>query len=154
MQGDGEWRLWSVCNSSSLLFLPPHAVLLLQHGGPPMGDSPSKTAPARVLTTGHSPSGTGCSSVGPPRGHKHCQQSGSSMGSSLHGSTGPGRNLLQHGFPTGSQLPSGIHRPAPAWGPPWNAGGDLLHHGPPWATGARPASPWSSSWAADSVLET
>jgi len=25
MQGDGEWRLWSVCNSSSLLFLPPHS---------------------------------------------------------------------------------------------------------------------------------
>jgi len=28
---------------------------------------------------------------------------------SLHGSTGPGRSLLQHGLPMGSQPPSGIH---------------------------------------------
>jgi len=27
----------------------------------------------------------------------------------LYRSTGPGRSLLQHGLPTGSQLPSGIH---------------------------------------------
>ena len=31
---------------------------------------------------------------------------------------------------------------------PWAAGGDLLHRGPPWAAGAQPASPWSSSRAA------
>jgi len=53
--------------------------------------------------------GTGYSSVGPPWGHKSCQQTCSGTGSSLHGSTGPGRSLLQRGFPTGSQPPSGIH---------------------------------------------
>jgi len=30
---------------------------------------------------------------------------------------------------------------------PRAAGGDLLHHGPPWAAGEQPASPWSSSQA-------
>uniref|UniRef100_A0A8C0HN38 Brain enriched guanylate kinase associated n=1 Tax=Buteo japonicus TaxID=224669 RepID=A0A8C0HN38_9AVES len=40
------------------------------------------------------------------------------------------------------------HPPAPAWGPPWAAGGDLLPRGPPWAAGGQPASPWSSPWAA------
>jgi len=57
---------------------------------------------------GCSPSGTGCSSVGPPRGHKPCQQTCSDVGSSLHGSTGPGRSLLQLRLLTESQLPSGI----------------------------------------------
>jgi len=52
---------------------------------------------------------TSCSSVGPPQGHKSCQQTCSGVGSSLHGSAGPGRSLLQHGIPTGSELPSGIH---------------------------------------------
>uniref|UniRef100_A0A8C8A6C9 Caspase activity and apoptosis inhibitor 1 n=1 Tax=Otus sunia TaxID=257818 RepID=A0A8C8A6C9_9STRI len=60
-----------------------------------------------VPSPGCSPSGTGCSSVGPPRGHKSCQQTCSSVGSSLHGATGPARSLLQHGLPTGSQPPSG-----------------------------------------------
>ena len=58
---------------------------------------------------GCSLSGTGCSSVGPPWGHKPCQQTCSGVGSSLHGSAGPARSLLQHGLPMGSQLPSGIH---------------------------------------------
>jgi len=58
---------------------------------------------------GCSPSGTGYSSVGSPQGHKPCQQTCSCVGSSLHGSPGPGRSLLQCGIPTGSQLPSGIH---------------------------------------------
>jgi len=39
------------------------------------------------------------------------QQTCSSMGSSLHGSTGPARNLLQRGLPTGSQPLLGIHLP-------------------------------------------
>jgi len=30
---------------------------------------------------------------------------------------------------------------------PWATGGDLLHHGAPWAAGAQPASPWSSAQA-------
>jgi len=94
----------------------------------PMGCSSSRTAPAWLPPTGCSPSGTGCSSVGPPWGHKFCQQTCSSMGFSLHGSTGPGRCLLQRGLPTGSQPPSDIHllhcgvpsmgyrwRSAPSW---------------------------------------
>jgi len=44
-----------------------------------------------------------------PWGHKPCQQTCSCVDSSLHGSTGPGKSLVQHGLPTGSQLPSGIH---------------------------------------------
>jgi len=44
------------------------------------------------------------------------------------------------------------HPPALAWGPPQAAGGDLLHHGPPWAAGAQPASPWSVPWAAGEPL--
>jgi len=34
--------------------------------------------------------------------------------------------------------------PAVVWGPPWSAGGYLLHSGPPWAAKGQPASPWSS----------
>ena len=73
----------------------------------PTGCSSSQTTPTWVLPMGCSPSGTGCSSVGPPRGHKPCQQTYSSVGSSLHGSTGPGRTLLQHRVSTGSQFPLG-----------------------------------------------
>jgi len=38
---------------------------------------------------------------------------------------------------------------------PKATGGDLLHHGPSWAAGEQPASPWSSSCAAreDSLLQ-
>jgi len=50
--------------------------------------------------------------VGPPRGPKPCQQTYSSMGSSLHGSAGPGRCLF--------------HR-----GPPWAAGGQPAS---PWSS--------------------
>jgi len=74
-----------------------------------MGCSSSQTAPAWVPSMGCSPSGTGCSSVGPPWGHKSCQQTCFSVGCSLCGSTGPGRSLLQHRFSVVSQPPSGIH---------------------------------------------
>ena len=47
--------------------------------------------------------------VGPPQGHKPCQQTCSSMGSSPYGAPGPARSLLQCGLPTGSQTPLGIH---------------------------------------------
>jgi len=80
---------------------------------------------------GCSPSGSDCSSVGPPQGHKSFQKTCSGIGSSVHGSTSPGRSLLQHGLPTASFE----HPPALAWGPPRAASGDLLHHGPPWAAG-------------------
>jgi len=79
-----------------------------------------------------SPSGTGCSSTGPPRGHKPCQQTCSSTGFSLHGSAGPATSLLQRGLPTGSQHPSSIpllQRGVPSMGyrwisaPPWTSTG-------------------------------
>jgi len=60
-------------------------------------------------------------------------------------------NLLQRGLvspwghkswqePAPARAPHGVtasfgHPPALAWGPPWAAGGDLLHHGPPRAAG-------------------
>jgi len=75
----------------------------------PTGYSYSQTAPSWVLSRSGSPSGIGCSSVGPPQGHRSCQQTCSSVGYSLHGSTGPGRSLLQRGLPMVSQPPSAIH---------------------------------------------
>ena len=80
------------CCSFLLRGRTPHTLPLLQCGVPP---------------TGCSPSGTDCYSVGPPRGHRSCQQTCSSVGSSLHGATGPARSLIQHRLPTGSPSPSG-----------------------------------------------
>jgi len=77
-----------------------------------------------------SPSGTGCSSLAPPQGHKSCQQTCFSVGSSLHRSAGPGRSLLQRGLPTGSQFPSGTHllrRGVPSTGYRWRSA-------PPWTS--------------------
>jgi len=81
-----------------------------------MGCSSSRTAPAWVFPTGCSLSGTGCPSVGPPWGHKPCQQTCLGMGSSLHGSAGPGRSLLQHGAPH-VVTASLRYPPALGWGP-------------------------------------
>jgi len=44
--------------------------------------------------------------------------------------------------PAPAQAPQGFtasfrHSPAPVWGPPWAAGGDLLHRGPPRAAGEK-----------------
>ncbi|KAK4828209.1 hypothetical protein QYF61_024643 [Mycteria americana] len=91
--------------------LPRETVLheLLQHESFPQAAVLHEPAPAWVPSMGCSPSGTDCSSVGPPQGHKSCQQTCSSVGSSLHGPTGPARSLLQHRLPMGSQPPSGIH---------------------------------------------
>ena len=89
--------------------LPRETVLheLLQHGSLPRGsDLQEQTAPA----------------WDPPRGHKSCQQTCPGVGSPLHRSTGPARNLLQCGLPTGHSLLQ-VPPPAPAWGPPWAAGG-------------------------------
>jgi len=68
--------------------------------------------------------------VGPPWGHKPCQQNCSSVGCPH------GHSLLQASTCSGmGSLPR-----AP--------GGDLLHRGPPWTAGGQPASSWSSSRAA------
>lgn len=42
---------------------------------------------------------------------------------------------------------------AVAWGPPWTAGGCLLHHGPSWHVGEWHASPWSPSRDSALALE-
>jgi len=92
-----------------------------------------------------SPSGTGCSSVGPPRGHKPCQETCSGMGCSpqVHRSCWePAPACAAHGFTASFR-----HPPAPAWGFRQAAGGDPLYRGPPWTAGGQPASPWSSLWA-------
>ena len=74
--------IWSLSWTSSTCVLP-------------VGLSSSLNAPVSVLSTGCHASGTDCSSVGPPRGHKSCQQTRSGVGSSLHGSS-PARTLLKH----------------------------------------------------------
>ncbi|KAK4822389.1 hypothetical protein QYF61_014159 [Mycteria americana] len=99
-----------------------------------------------------------CSSVGPFHGvqsfrnrlEQSCQQTCSSVVSSLHVSTGPARSLLQRGLSKGSQPPLGhIH---------------LLQHGVLYGlqvdicstvdlhAGGQPASPWSSPRAAGESL--
>jgi len=135
--------------------------LLTLYPCPLTGDSSTQTSPARVLPTGCSSARTAHSvrpshrvqsfrnrllQHGSPRGHKPCQQTCSSVGSSLNGSASPGRSLLQHGLPTGSQLLQ-ASTCSSVRSLPWATGGYLLHRGPPWAAGGQPASPWSSSWA-------
>jgi len=93
---------------------------------------------------GCSPSGTGCSSVGPPWGLP-CQQTCSSLGFFLSLSTGPqvlAGAYSSMGFPWGHNLfqASTCSRVGSL---PRATGGYLLHSGPPWAAGAQPVSPWS-----------
>jgi len=57
-----------------------------------------------------SPSGTGLLQRGSSTGSRVLPENLLQHGLlSLHGSTGPGRSLLQHKLLTGSQLPSGVH---------------------------------------------
>lgn len=67
IQGDREWGLWSVCNTSCLLLLPPPTLSLIPWETIlwtrpvwvlPTGCSSSRAAPAWVPSTGCSPSGT------------------------------------------------------------------------------------------------
>jgi len=126
--------LLTLCPCSSVRFLSQETVLhkLLQRESFPRAAVLHELPQCGSVPTGCSPSGAGCSSVGPPRGHKPCQQTCSGVGSSLHGSGSPGRSLLQRGLPVGSQLPSGIHllrRGVPSMGcrlisaPPWTSVG-------------------------------
>jgi len=142
-------EILTLCPCSSVRSLSWETVLhkLLQCESFPWAAPLHKLPQHGSLPTGCSPSGTGCSSMGPPRGHKPCQQTCSGVGSSPHGPTGPGRNLLQHRLPTGSQPPSGITCSS-VGSLPRATGGDPLHRGHPWTAGTQPASPWSSSRAA------
>jgi len=113
----------------SLLLLPPHGQDF-SHSSPapvwgPSHGRQSYTNHSNVRTshwlqffmnssvwvpfTRCSPSGTDCCSVGPPWHLKPCQQTCSSMCSSLHGSTGRTKSLLKCRLPMGSQPPLGIH---------------------------------------------
>jgi len=120
---------------------------LLQHEVPVTGDSSPQTAPAWVVPTGCSPSGTGCSSVGPhgvksPASKPALAWAPLSMGPQVQpgacSSTGSPRG---HSFPQASTC-SGVGSL------PRAAGGYLLHHGPPWLQ----ASPWSAARAAGDPL--
>lgn len=128
-----------------------HTLPLLQRKQPFMnfssvsastGWSYSWTIPARVSSIGCSPSGRISSSMGPLPGHKSCQNTWSSVGSSLHGFTGPSWSLL---LPTWSfHGITGIfeHLPDPVRGPSLAADASLLHHKPLWTVSWQP---WSSS---------
>ena len=122
--GCGHFITHCLCHWFLLRRRTPHTLALLQHGLPPMGDSSTWASPMWVLptgcsfsqtasawfpSTGCSPSGTECSSVSPPQGHKTCQKTYSSTSFSLPGSTGPARSLLWCRLPTGSQPLLGIH---------------------------------------------
>jgi len=165
-QADGEGGLWSVHHTLSLLLLPPweedssHSssapawgpVLheLLQRESFPWAAALHKLPQRGSLPTGCSPSGTGGSSVGPPQGHKPCQQTCSGVGSSPRG-----HKSWQE--PAPARAPHRVtaafrHPPAPAWSPLGTAGKDLLHCGPLRTAGAQPASPWSSQQAAGESL--
>jgi len=116
-----------------------------------------QTVPPWVLPMGCSSSGTGCSSMGPPQGHKPCQQTCSSapvwapLSTGLQVLAGACSSV---GFPQGhsflqASTLSGVGSL------PQATGGDLLHCGPPWTTGEQPASSWSSSRVAreESLLQ-
>jgi len=91
---------------------------------------------------GCSPSGTGCSSVGP---HGVTRSASKRAPAWAPLSTGPQswQSLLQRGLSTGHSL---------LWASTCSGVGSLpqatceylLHHGPPWAAGNQPASPWFS----------
>jgi len=104
--------------SSSVRSLSQETVLhkYLQRESFPQAAALHKLPQRGSLPMECSPSGTGCSCVSPPQGHKPCQQTCSSVGSSLHRSADPGRCLLQGGVPMGVTS-SFRHPPAPVWGP-------------------------------------
>jgi len=110
--------LLTLCPCSTVRSLLREAVLhkLLQCESFPLAPALREVPQHRSFPTGCSPSGTGCSSVGPQQDHKPCQQTCSGVGSSLHGSTGPGRSLLQRRGPHGVTA-SFRHPPALACGP-------------------------------------
>ena len=97
-----------------------------------MGCSSSQNAPAWVLPTGCSPSGTGCSSLGP-----HGVTSPASKPAPARAPLSTGPQVLA-GACSSSGIPQGhsllwAYPPALVWSRPWAAGGYLLHSGPPWA---------------------
>lgn len=118
LSGTGEWRMQVVGSSRCLwssfpLTLFPWSSRSLPweivHEIPLPTDCTSWTASVWVCSTGCSPSGAVLTSMGPLWSQKSSQQPCSSMGSSLHGFTSPGRGLLQCRQNTGSLPVSGIH---------------------------------------------
>jgi len=110
---------------------------------------------------------TDCRSVGPSHGVQSFRNRLLQCGV-FHGVTSPASKAGRCGLisPRGHRSwqepapvwpPHGVtasfgHPPAPVCGPQWAAGGDLLHHGPPWAAGEQSASPGSSARAAGESL--
>ena len=155
--------------SAALSYLgrTPHTLLLLQRGSPPTGDSSAQTSPARVLPHGLQ-FFMNYTSVGPfhgvPSPSGRLLQRWSPLGSQVLLA-----NLLQHRLlsPRGRrscQEPApaqASHRVTASFGHVhlhWRGVlsglqvGILLHHGPAWAAGGQPSSPWSSSWVAGESL--
>jgi len=119
--GCNQFITHCLCRSFLLWRRTPDTLLLLQRGDPPTGDSPPWTATAWVLPTGCSSSQTALAWI-PPWGAVLQEQTAPEQTgplwpigsqflpanllwhglSSLHGSTGAARSLLQHGLPTGS----------------------------------------------------
>jgi len=90
--------LLTLFHSSSMSSLSQETVLhkLLQHKSFPWAAALHKVPQCGSLPMGCSPSGTGCSNVGPPQGYKPSQQTCSSVGS-LPRATGG--YLIHRGLP-------------------------------------------------------
>jgi len=125
------------------MLLPPHTLPLLHCRVPLTGDTStnfSNTSPS------HGMQFMNCSNLAPPWGSQvlsaNLLQRGllSPQSHSSLQELAPAQGL--HGITASFR-----HPPALARGPPWAAGGDLLHCGPPWAAKGQPASPWSGPWA-------
>jgi len=149
----------------SLLFLPPQGEDS-SHSAPAPARGPSHGRQFSMNFSSVSPSHglqlfMNCSSVGPfPRVQSFRNRL--LQGGFLKGSQVLPGNLLWHGL-LSPWVRRSWQEPAPVWGSPRGhrflqastcsglgslpraTGGYLLHRGTPWAAGAQPASPWSSS---------
>lgn len=106
----------------------------------------SRTAPAQILSTECSPSGTDCFKASPLRAKvpaRTCSCVGSSSWASV-----PARSLLLCGFYMRCNFLLRTHPPAQAWGPSWAADEYLLQYGLPGVAEGQSESSWPSPQAA------
>jgi len=163
VQGDGEWGLWSVHHTLSLPLLPPqgedssHSALAPAWGsihGTQFSTNFSNMSPSLGRQ-----SFTNCPSMGPFHRVQSFRNRLLQRESPTESPALPA-NLLQRGVlspwlhrscqePASVQAP---HRVTAFFGHThlfWHGVLPGLHCGPPWTAGGQPASPWSSSWAAE-----
>ena len=149
-EGDGEWGLCSVHNTLFLMLL-----LLLLFPCSSVGSLPWNPVLHKLLQQSHRMQfiRNGCLQCDSQMGPQVLTSKPDLAWTALHGTqalqvpaTAWGLHEITASFRT---YPS-----APIWGPLWASGGYLLHHGPPWAAGAQPTSPWSSpQTAGESLLQ-